>query len=156
MCGKEEPALYKAVIEGAVMNVCSGCASTGEIIKKPELKVEFTDKKREQRGEEPETAMFIVSSDFAENVKSAREKQNLTQEKLGEAIAEKISVIQSVEAGKLTPSLKLARKFEQFLHVRLIEEYKEKPKEKNKIDFKSTTLTIGDLLKIKKEQGKEE
>ena len=52
-----------------------------------------------------------------------------------------------MEAGKLEPTLQLAKKLEQFLKVRLI--IQEKVIAEKKVDLKDANLTIGDLLSIK-------
>lgn len=157
MCGKEE-ARVKAIIEGSVLEVCSRCAKFGDIIEiKKNIATDATpsmrDIHRQKMVEEPEEVEIVVQN-FAEIIKKARERADLTQEKLGEAIAEKISVIQNVESGHLTPPLALARKFEQFLHIILIATYKPEY-EKKDLNLKDSSLTIGDLIKLKKSMQKE-
>lgn len=145
MCGKEAE-LVQAIVEGTMLSVCSNCAKYGNVIevRKPEIK-----KERKAIVKEELEIIEIVVKDYAEKIKKAREAKELTQEKLAKAIAEKESVIQNLESAQLRPSLKLARKLEQFLHVKLIDTHKEEASKK-KFDLKDKSLTIGDLLKIKK------
>lgn len=154
MCGKEEAFLLRAIIEGVTMKVCADCAKMGNILEMPQQRFEAV-KKREHKTEEP-ALTYNVTDKFASKIKEAREKMGLTQEKLGEAVCEKVSVIQNIEGGKLVPSLKLARKFENFFHIKLIEEYEEKAIKKPEINFKDSKLTIGDLINLKKEKKSEQ
>ena len=57
-------------------------------------------------------------------------------------------MIQNVESGKFVPSINLARKFERFLKVTLVEQHEEKFDKTAK--SKSAAITIGDMLNIKK------
>ena len=50
----------------------------------------------------------------------------------------------------MSPSVSIARKFEQFLRIKLISEHKEE-RIKKEINLKDEHLTIGDLLKLKDE-----
>ena len=89
-----------------------------------------------------------IVSDYSVKIRESREKLELTQKELGEKIAEKESIIHKIETGLMEPSLKLAKKLENFLKIKLIEIYGED--KIKKIDFKSDKLTIGDLLDMKK------
>ena len=147
VCGKGTE-LVKAVIEGTVLNVCGLCASYGKIIE--ERKIESVKTKEVRIGEGEEVLQILVD-DYSEKIKKAREKKDLTQDKLAEALAEKESVIHNLEAGHLRPNDKLVKKLEQFLHIKLLTEYKLERDDKN-LDFKDDSLTIGDILKMKDEQ----
>lgn len=146
MCGRENEVLMHAIVEGSMLSVCKNCARFGNVIevKKPEVK-----EKRIIAKEEPELIEYIVK-DYAGRIKKAREARELTQENLAKNIAEKESVIHNLESGQLQPSLKLARKLEQFFQIKLIDEYKEEEAHKKKLDLKDQELTIGDLLRIRK------
>ncbi len=132
------------IIEGTMMSVCKKCASFGVIVQplqaqKPAAKTSIILPKEQE--------MDIVTPEFPSIVRKAREKKELTHQQLAQAIAEKETVIQKVEAGKLEPTLQLAKKLEQFLKVRLI--IQEKVIAEKKVDLKDANLTIGDLLSIK-------
>jgi len=145
MCGRSGEVIG-AIVEGTMLKVCSSCSKFGNVIevKKPEIKEEVS---RIVPIRHVETVEMIVE-DYFSLVKKAREKRDLKQEEVAKQIAEKESVVQKVESGSLKPSLKLAKKFEQFFKIKLIESYTEE-KKKN-LDFKSSDLTIGDLLRMKK------
>jgi len=145
MCGREcEP--VNAIVEGTMLKVCSRCSKFGNVIevRKPEMKEEISRKVSISRVENVES----VVDGYPSIIRKAREKRNLKQEEVAKQIAEKESVIHKVETGSLKPSLNLAKKFEQFFNIKLIENYTEE--RKRSLDFKSSDLTIGDILRIKK------
>ena len=152
MCGEERP-LYATEIEGTVLNVCKSCAAYGKIIRPLSRPGTKTAKKKasvtrkEPRKEEPEIIESIVE-DYHIRIKRAREKRGLKQEELAKKIAEKESVIHKLESKHLEPSIKLAKKLEHALGIKLIVE-EEAPKiviEKGKGD----KITLGDVIKIRK------
>lgn len=92
-----------------------------------------------------------VVDDYDEIIRSARDRLNLTQEELGQKVTEKSSVINRLEAKKMTPDEKLARKLEKVLNIKLLE------KSEGGDSFEVPTgekgdLTIGDIIKIKKKK----
>ena len=72
--------------------------------------------------------------------------KKLTQEELGKKLNEKMSIIKKIENEELEPGLVLAKKLENFLSVKLVNE------DRGEIDFKDKKLTVGDLLKLKDEK----
>lgn len=111
ICGSE--ADRKAEIEGAVLNVCKGCAGSGREIAGQKPKVL-------KLARLPEEMRSMLTEDFSQAVKTAREKRRFSQEQLASAVKEKLSVIKRIEDG-WKPPLQTARKIEKFLGVRLVE-----------------------------------
>lgn len=146
MCGKESD-LLKTKVEGTILNVCEKCSKHGSVIAKVEDLAGVKDVVRPKFSRDEEISESIVSN-FSSLVKNKREQMNLKQEDFAKEINEKVSVIHHIENGTLEPSIKLAKKLEKFLHIKLIEmddfEYKPGAKES------SGPMTIGDMLKIKK------
>jgi len=92
--------------------------------------------------------IFYLLNDFAEKIRSKREKLGLKQSEFAKKISEKESIIHKLETGEFKPSLELASKLEKVLNIKLIEEYEEEHLSHTKTD--STIATIGDLVKIKR------
>ncbi len=154
MCGRKSDKLFKILVEGVFLKVCKFCSKYGKIVEEPKKEVnEVTKRIKLTESNVFEEPIETIVPDYPKRIKEAREKMELTQEKLGKAIGEKESVIHKLEAGTMVPTIELARKLEHFLRINLITEYKEEPLKK-KIDFKSTTLTIGDLIRMKEEYEK--
>ncbi|MFH0752500.1 MAG: multiprotein bridging factor aMBF1 [archaeon] len=148
LCGKETK-LVKAKIEGAILTVCDTCAGYGDILEeetKMQESVLIERTMTRSHGEEE-----TITDQYALLVKTAREKANLTQEQLAKSIAEKENIIHRIETKQQEPTIKLARKLEQFLHIKLVvTEEAEKISLLKNVDFNETELTIGDLLKMNK------
>ena len=138
MCGRNEET-QEAVVEGAMLNVCSHCSKFGVVVKKEEI-VEKPKFVRE------EVVDFVVD-DYNHLIKKGREKKDLRQSELAKYIGEKESVVHSAEAGRFKPSLKVAKKLEVFLGIKLISKDIPEGDVKKNLNFKDQDLTIADLLK---------
>ena len=142
MCGKESKLLV-ALVEGTEMNVCSQCAKFGKVVKRAEAYV-IKKKKATVKEAEQETIQVIVD-DYTKIIKEKREQRGMKQEDFAKKINEKESLIHNIESGKFKPGIKLAEKIENFLGVKLIEEYKEEH-----LIGKTEPgngMTIGDMIK---------
>lgn len=149
MCGVEDQ-LFKTEVEGSILNVCEQCGKYGKVISriKTEEEIKHEEKRRirfeKEKKEEP---VEMVVENYASLIKNSREKMNLKQEDLAKKINEKESLIHHIESGKTEPSIKLAKKLERFLRIKLIEfEILDFTPEKHE---SSAGLTIGDLIKVK-------
>lgn len=140
ICGKERP-LVRTIIENASLEVCSECSDYGDVIKENK----FVDIDRKPRFE----VMELIVPDYSERIRNKRMGLGLTQNELGLKINEKESIIHSIENGKLEPDLKLARKLERCLGVKLVVVHENDSS--NRVNIKDKNLTIGDLIKFKDE-----
>ncbi|MBW2976312.1 multiprotein bridging factor aMBF1 [Candidatus Woesearchaeota archaeon] len=150
MCGSEGR-LYKAVIEGAKLNVCTECSKFGKVT--GIVKQEEPPKAKPKSGwanesREPQKEVIeIVSADYAEKIRKKREQLGLKQEEFAKKISEKESLIQKIESGHFEPSISLAKKIGNFLKIKLVEEHEETHERRK--ETKADTFTIGDFIKIK-------
>lgn len=157
LCGKSTQ-LMKVEIEKARLNVCSDCAKYGSVLEKPievpsPPKQEHSDYVR-QAAPTVEQVESLIDEDYSLLIKTARERAKLTQEELAKAIAEKENIVHRMENRQQEPTVKIAKKLEQFLHIKLIrkESQNQAPTPVLKeVDFSETELTIGDLLKMHKD-----
>lgn len=153
MCGEEKLHLYKVIVEGSLLSVCERCKKFGEVISIEKPKIE-EPKKEKAKPELPkfvdEEKQQVVVDDYAEKIKEAREKRELTQEKLAKSIAEKESVIHKIESKHMVPSMQLAKKLEQFLRIKLLEEFDPDKKPTKEFSLKDGSVTIGDMIRLKK------
>lgn len=143
ICGRVAE-IYDAIVEGAIVQVCARCSKHGNVVslKRPEIKkveVESITKTYDY--------IDVIVEDYQNLIKNAREKKGLSHEELAKAVAEKESIISQVEAGKMKPNFKLAKKLSVFLNVELMEKAESSKDSVKTIDFKDNSLTIGDLLK---------
>ena len=156
ICGKpvSETNPTRAKIEGSVVVVCKECAKLGTIQKtppKPKFQKNKKEKsnvqpKRNYRNDEP-TEELIENYNTA--VRNARESKNWSREDLGRKINERVSVINRIESGKMTPDNKLTKKLEKALNITLFEDV-------NDVDLNqylnntSGERTFGNIMKIKR------
>ena len=151
MCGKKTD-LFKAIIEGIQIKVCSTCGKFGRVIKQVNPLENKKKEKVEKISKEEESSEIIqtISDNYSEKVKKARELIGLKQEELAKKLSEKESVIHKIETGHYEPNLILAKKLERFLKISLIEEQEIEKSKNNTAPSSSAGLTIGDLIKLKK------
>ena len=143
LCGVED-ILFSANIEGTELNVCKRCLQFGKAIDKP---VDAKAQPRVAKAPEKEVLEVIVPN-CARIVKERREALNLKQEDLAKRLSEKVSIIHKVETGAFVPDIALARKFESFLKIKLIEQI---DSGEQHVGVKApSSLTIGDFVKIRK------
>ena len=94
-----------------------------------------------------EMDQFDLADDIAQRVRKHRTKLGLSQEDLAKRVKEKLSVIQKIETGKITPDTRLCRELEHELKVKLLvphAETEEVPK-----GPPPSEVTLGDIIKIK-------
>jgi len=158
ICGKPVPENnpIRAKIEGSVMVVCKECSKLGKVQKAPP-KPKFVKQNKNKRptttrnkvysrNEEPSEELI---EDFSMEVRKAREAKNWSREDLGKKINERVSVINRIETGKMTPDTKLTKKLENILGIKLLEKV-------DNIDLNqfisnsSGERTLGNIMKIKR------
>ncbi len=150
MCGSENR-LFKAKVEGTVLNVCKHCAKYGEVIGKVHDKqwIEKFERKREKArkkiSDKPLTEGIV--DDYSEVIKKKREEKGLKQEDFARMINEKASLIHKIETGNFEPSIKLARKIEKFLRITLVEQREGSGEVPLKTE--SESFTLGDFIKVR-------
>ncbi|WP_458453719.1 multiprotein bridging factor aMBF1 [Methanobrevibacter sp.] len=163
ICGKPVPENnpIRAKIEGSVMVVCKECSKLGTIQKAPAKPkfVKQTNKNRNNnkrptttrnrpysRNEEPSEELI---EDFSFEVRKARESKDWSREELGKRINERVSVISRIETGKMTPDVKLTKKLEKALNIKLLEKV-DNIDLNQFINTSSGERTLGNVMKIKR------
>ncbi len=160
ICGKEVPENnpIRAKIEGTVMVVCKECSKLGKIQKAPpkpkfvkQNKTKKTQNKKNNRknySRDDEPSEELVE-DFNNIVRNARESKDWSREDLGKKINERVSVITRIETGKMTPDIKLTKKLEKALNIKLLEKI-DKIDLNQFINNNSGERTLGNVVKIKR------
>jgi putative transcription factor len=86
-----------------------------------------------------------LAEDFHDLVRHGRMKLGLSQEELAKRVKEKLSQIQKIETGKVTPDTRLCRELEHELKVKLLVPRKEAAVPKSTFP----EVTLGDIIRIK-------
>lgn len=132
--------MFKAKVEGTILEVCEDCSKYGELIETKPVRV--VKVRRMPRVKEEET---IIVDNYGKKIIRARKRINLTREEFAKKINEKESVIRRVESEEMEPDDKLTEKIERFLDIKL-----KVPYEEGKITEKPRKgkLTLGDVVEI--------
>lgn len=138
MCGKNVPKTQRVRVEDTILMLCDSCARFGKpldpekkevrqvVIEKPSARTVSTYvpkpmKPRVQKKTDQED--LFIAPEYAQIIREAREKLSWTQEDLASKMLEKKNVLAKVERGELQPDMKLARKIEKLLDIKIIEKY---------------------------------
>jgi len=90
--------------------------------------------------------------DYANKIRTARQKKNLSQEELAQKIGERISTLQSIESGRLKPTGKAIRGLERELEISLLEPVGTVPIKVSK-GTHDAGPTLGDRVIVKRKKS---
>ena len=165
ICGREiYGKTYRGVVDGAKLLVCSDCAQFSSSSWKPESKKPTQQTNRTQiptsRPQIVNRPAFITPidtmelvEDYSQRIRKGRERLNLTHEELSRKLGERVSVLQKMETGKMTPDQTLTKKLEYTLKIKLLET-SPKMSDAEKSYVKSNyDLTLGDVVIIQKQKS---
>ena len=148
MCGSNRK-LVRAKIEGTVLDVCQGCARFGEIVKVPRPVTLNPHKRHVIHKNLPEKIEVIVLNYYS-LIKSAREKRGLKQEDVARKMSEKESLYHRIESGQVKPSIRMAKKLEEFFKIKLVEEHSDKMQATMaSAPINKNAMTIADIIRKK-------
>jgi len=102
----------------------------------------------------PEDVELI--DDYGQVIRKARQAMQLNQEDLCRKIAEKVSVLQKIESGRLVPDDSLVKKLEHALKIQLLQPPTKTPIKDDKFT-RPMELTLGDIaiMQKKREEGED-
>jgi len=151
----------KVLIEGAKITVCQSCAKEGKIIiespKRSNLKKGIKPKSSRPTKLYREAEKFEkveIISNYSQLIHKARIKRGLNQDQFAQKLNEKPSLLRRIEAGKVEPTLELAKKIEKVYQIKLLKEIDsiEPSAQGSKYMKKATSSTLGDIAFIKKKK----
>jgi len=164
-------------IEGASMLVCPQCAAKfgGQSISSesrtsstPQARPSWIESPRKipptqtrrvstpKPKPKPRSGVLIdeleLIEDYAKVIRVARQKKQLSQEELAQKIGERISTLQSIEAGRLKPTGKAIRGLERELEISLLEPLGSVPIKVGS-DKPGSGPTLGDRVVVKRKMS---
>ncbi len=95
---------------------------------------------------------MVLVSDYAEIVRSARQRLKLPQEILAQRVGERVSTLQAIETGRLKPTLKTIRGLERELGISLLETV-ETSAGISRSEDSYDGVTLGDVVKVKRKKS---
>jgi putative transcription factor len=152
----------KVLIEGAKITVCQSCAQFGIKIKsKPKItatskelytKPKSSVKKVVHRREIEESVEIV--NDYAIRIRNARNSHGFNQDQFAQKLNEKPSLLRRIEAGKVKPTIKLAKKIEKVYNIKLIKKIDEIEPTVHQSQYmkKSNGSSLGDIAYVKKKK----
>ena len=158
ICGREIVGqAFKVKVEGAKMLVCRNCQALGKPYQEDPApqrprssSAGYARLPRLPERKPAELPKEIQELDIAENfsdlVRKRRMKLGWSQGDLARKVKEKLSVIQKIETGKITPDTQLCRQLQHELKIKLLVPRKEAPAPKTATPAE---VTLGDIVKIK-------
>ena len=152
LCGKETDELFEVFIEGSKLHVCKDCAKYGKIIRRVSTGKDEKKPVKPFRRMKPkeEDKLYYFVDNFGKVVELARLKKGLRQKDLARMLGIKESLLHSIETSSIEPSVPLAKKIEKTLSINILQEVLPVDTSRISNDKNSSSLTLGDFVKIKK------
>jgi putative transcription factor len=95
---------------------------------------------------------MMLIENYAEVIRAARQKKKLSQDELAQKVGERISTLQSIEAGRLKPTRKTLRGLERELEISLLEPITTAPIKTGQSKSVGGP-TLGDVVKVKRKKS---
>lgn len=152
----------KVLLEGAKITVCDNCAQYGKKIVKTATSYE-TKKvyqkepqsvSRKHRIKSERIEELEIVADYAKKIRKVRNTRGLNQDQFAQKLNEKPSLLRRIEAGKVEPTIKLAKKIEKMYNIKLLKSTDaiEITSKDQKFMKKSTGTSLGDIAFVKKRE----
>ncbi len=180
MCGAQIPKIRAKTVfvEGTVLWVCDQCYAKLVKAKTPQLTAQISkpssspagvgraiQRRVTMKGSTPllsnvstrrrtaQLERYDLVEDFAQRIRSARERLGWPVSTLAEKVKESTTTIRRIESGKLRPTIDLARRLEEVLGIKLLVPVVE---EETGVEGVRTSkyVTLGEIVAIRsKEKG---
>ncbi|OYT54251.1 MAG: TIGR00270 family protein [Candidatus Altiarchaeales archaeon ex4484_2] len=152
LCGRSMIEGRKVKVEGSIVTVCDQCSEYGEVVKPVPVILDKPRKpEKKRRYDFSLNIQEELIEDYGIEVKKARERKNMKQEELAKKINEPASMVKKIESGKMKPSIKIAKRVEGILGIKLIEKIGEKEIDKSDSGERKE-ITLGDVITIRKKK----
>ena len=152
----------KILLEGAKITVCHNCAQHGTKIRKPPTITQTKKISSSDRSKPPKRQVlkkdkideWELIPEFAKKIRNIRSSLRLNQDQFAQKLNEKPSLIRRIEAGRVEPTIKLAKKIEDVYRIKILRKVDEIDANvtNNKYIKKSSGTSLGDIAFIKKKK----
>ena len=168
MCGQPLTGIkYRVSVEGVELVVCEGCyrrlksrsVDPSSIIRRRSFTRPRPVKPAPPPKPKPRPAPnrrmlddYEVVEDYSSRVRAAREALGWSHRVLAQKLGESENVIRRIEAGRLTPTIDMARRLERILKIKLLQ-----PIVNESVSGlgggRDVGLTLGDIASIRRKRG---
>ena len=139
-------------VDGAEMLLCLPCytrlSRSGRARRLPPPRKPSKPKRVQRR---PLVDLYDLVEDYYERIRSAREEKGWTTSVLAQKLRVSESLIKKIEAGKVKPSMDLARRIERVLNIKILEPVVEEEAYYGYGD--EDHLTLGDIVVVDRDEG---
>ncbi|MFX1388791.1 MAG: multiprotein bridging factor aMBF1 [Promethearchaeota archaeon] len=152
----------RVLIEGVKMTVCHNCAKDGIKLQKlpPRMQPRSTNLSNRKSSQKRESMRkdliddWQIIPDYAQKIRIKRTSLGLNQDQFAQRLNEKPSLLRRIEAGKVEPTIKLAKKIEDVYNIKILKKSDEIETniQNSKYMKKSTGSSLGDIAFIKKKK----
>lgn len=151
VCGKNQ-VRAQILLEGAKLLACGACMKSGKVLHR------FDDDEAVAPSV-PSAPVTLESGEevvegYGRIVRNARERMGLPIAVVAERINESEAYLHGIEAGRLMPTLEVARKLEKELAIKLVEKVQASVGATSSGPRTFTPPTLADMLDTKKKKGK--
>lgn len=152
ICGQHSFDLKSIRLEGTIMQTCPKCAKYGEpehipkVIPSRQKKVLRTKTPRSLKRTNLREEMYGLVPDFGERIRNVRESKGWTREILAKKLQVKESYLAKLELQKIHPSMKMAKKIESVLEIKLISPIETVDVGPSKKSL--SKMTLGDIARV--------
>ena len=152
----------RVLLEGVKMKVCHNCAQHGIKIHKPPTNTHFNkpfsrdriNPPKQQKSKKPIVTDLEIIPEYAKKIRNARSSLGLNQDQFAQKLNEKPSLLRRIEAGKVEPTIKLAKKIEDVYKIKIIKKVDETEAniQDSKYMKRSDGASLGDIAFIKRKK----
>lgn len=165
LCGKPIGGVkYRVSIEGVQLVVCRDCYKrvVSGNVRRVELElaktVKFKPKPRSFKKKASRHAFedLELVEDYNVKIRRARESLGWSWRVLAQKVGENENVIRRIEAGRLMPTIEIAKKLEKVLKIKLLQPTIDEVSYSSKSLRREVDLTLGDVAFVRRKKTSEE
>jgi putative transcription factor len=152
----------RVLLEGAKITVCHNCAQHGIKIQKlptsTQARKTYSYNKKEVPKQQVAKKKYIddieIVPDYAKKIRIKRTSLGLNQDQFAQKLNEKPSLLRRIEAGKVEPTIQLAKKIEDVYKIKILKKSDEIEAniQDNKYMKKTAGTSLGDIAFVKKKK----
>ena len=144
LCGAQTKSAYVVNVEDVELRVCAKCAQGKRVISNPGYKLDTGKKVTRPKREED----LPLVEDYGKVIRAARDRMDLPMKVLAELLNEKETLLSRVEQQSTLPTVKLTKKLEKVLDIKLIDATADVETGSSSAARKSG-ITLGDFVSSK-------
>jgi putative transcription factor len=144
LCGAQTKSAYIVNVEDVELRVCAKCAQGKRVISNPGYKLETGKKTTRPKRDED----LPLVEDYGKVIRAARDRIDLPMKVLAEMLNEKETLLSRVEQQSTLPTIKLTKKLEKALGIKLIDVAADADTSSTS-SAKKSGITLGDFVNPK-------